>query len=52
MPESLPEPNLYDPDHSEWFLYDSELLNAWYWEQFENELNTDSIFKNKGTPLE
>ena len=50
MPEPLPEYNLYDPDHPEWFLYDSELLNAWYWDQFEIELNTDSIFKNKGTP--
>lgn len=64
MPEPLPEPdsnesrlnpyrfqpNLYDPDHPEWFMYDPELLNAWYWDQFEIELNTDSIFKNKGTP--
>ena len=32
------EHNLMDSEHREWFIYDSELLNAWYWERFEIEL--------------
>ena len=32
------EPNLWDAEHPEWFIYDVELLNAWYWEQFENDM--------------
>ena len=32
------EHNLYDNEHPEWFIYDIELLNAWFWEQFEIEL--------------
>ena len=37
--DDLPkEPNLYDPDHPEWFIYDVELLNAWYWKQCAIEL--------------
>ena len=32
------EHNFYDPEHPEWFIYDPELLNAWYWEQFIKEI--------------
>lgn len=34
------EHNLYDPDHPEWFIYDVELLNNWYWQEFikDNDL--------------
>ena len=35
-----PEPNLYDSEHPEWFIYDAELLNAWYWKQFVIELES------------
>lgn len=28
------EHNLWDAEHPEWFIYDPELLNAWYWEKF------------------
>ena len=34
------EPNLYDSEHPEWFMYDAELLNAWYWKQFVIELES------------
>ena len=37
MHDKEEEHNIYDPEHPEWFIYDSELLNAWYWEQFEKE---------------
>jgi len=36
--EALAEANLYDPEDPEAFIYDPELVNAWYWEQFEVEL--------------
>jgi hypothetical protein len=42
MFELEPEHNLWDADHPEWFIYDVELLNAWYWKEFENDINTDS----------
>ena len=29
------EPNLWDAEHPEWFIYDAELLNAWYWRDSE-----------------
>lgn len=32
------EPNLYDSEKPEEFLYDAELLNAWFWEKFLKEL--------------
>ena len=32
------EHNLWDAEHPEWFIYDVELLNAWYWKQFENDM--------------
>lgn len=32
----------YDNEHPEWFIYDPELLAAWYWKEFENDINTDS----------
>jgi hypothetical protein len=35
----LPEPNLYDPEHPELYIYDVELLNAWYWQEFIKEIN-------------
>jgi hypothetical protein len=38
MFELEPEHNLWDAEHPEWFIYDVELLNAWYWEQFENDM--------------
>lgn len=31
------EPNLWDAEHPEWFIYDVELLNAWYWDEFIKE---------------
>jgi len=36
------EHNLWDNEHPEWFIYDAELLNAWFWKEFENDINTDS----------
>lgn len=36
------EHNLWDPEHPEWFIYDPELINAWFWKEFENDINTDS----------
>ena len=30
--------NLWDPEHPEWFMYDAELLNAWFWSEFVLEL--------------
>ena len=39
-----------DPEHPEWYIYDSECLNDWYWEEFKKDWLDDSIFKNKGTP--
>jgi hypothetical protein len=38
MFELEPEHNLWDAEHPEWFIYDVELLNAWYWEQCVIEL--------------
>ena len=38
MFELEPEHNLWDNEHPEWFIYDPELLNAWYWEQCVIEL--------------
>jgi hypothetical protein len=35
------EHNLYDHEHPEWFTYDTELLNAWYWEQFIKEIQEE-----------
>ena len=32
------EHNFYDPEHPEWYIYDVELLNAWYWEEFIKEI--------------
>ena len=31
------EPNLMDPEKPEAFLYDAELLNAWFWKKLEEE---------------
>ena len=31
------EPNLMDPEDREAFLYDAELLNAWFWKKLEEE---------------
>jgi len=36
------EHNLWDNEHPEWFIYDVELLNAWFWKEFEDDINTDS----------
>jgi len=36
------EHNFYDPEHPEWYIYDPELLNAWYWEEFIRDFNTNS----------
>jgi len=38
MFEIEPEHNLWDAEHPEWFIYDPELLNAWYWDEFIIEL--------------
>jgi hypothetical protein len=35
------EPNLWDAEHPEWFIYDVELLNAWYWDEFMLEWEQD-----------
>ena len=29
------EHNLWDNEHPEDFIYDAELLNAWYWNEWE-----------------
>ncbi len=39
-----PEDNLWDDEHPEWFVYDPELLNAWFWDEFSKEYDEDSIF--------
>jgi len=39
MFELEPEANLWDAEHPEWFIYDVELLNAWYWDEFIIELD-------------
>jgi len=36
------EPNLWDSEHPEGFIYDPEVLDAWYWEQFENDMGMPS----------
>jgi hypothetical protein len=36
-----PEHNLWDSEHPEWFIYDVELLNAWYWDEFVLKWNED-----------
>ena len=36
------DPNLWDPEHPEWFIYDPELLAGWYWDEFVWEI-TDII---------
>lgn len=33
--------NLYDPEHPEWFMYDAELLNAWFWGEFIKEIEEE-----------
>jgi hypothetical protein len=33
--------NLYDPEKPEAFIYDVELLNAWFWSEFVLEWNED-----------
>ena len=33
----MEESNLWDDEHPEWFIYDPELLNAWYWDEFIKE---------------
>lgn len=40
-----PEHNLWDNEHPEWFIYDPELLNAWYWEQCVIELEGQYLRK-------
>ena len=36
------EHNLWDAEHPEWFIYDSELLNAWYWDEFIKEYDEEN----------
>lgn len=50
MGEKQEEYNWYDSEHPEWFIYDSELTNAWYWSEFKKDWLEESIFKNKPTP--
>ena len=35
------EPNLWDPEKPEDFIYDAELLNAWFWSEFVLELENN-----------
>jgi len=35
------EPNLYDPEKPEEFLYDAELLNAWFWSKLVEDMYDD-----------
>jgi hypothetical protein len=35
------EPNLYDPEKPEEFLYDAELLNAWFDQPIEEDICDD-----------
>jgi hypothetical protein len=41
-----PEPNLWDNEHPEWFIYDAELINSWFWDQFVLEWNEDGQTKD------
>jgi len=29
------EPNVYDPENPQEYIYDPELNNKWYWEELE-----------------
>ncbi len=35
------DPNLWDNEHPEWFMYDVELLAGWYWDEFVKEWDED-----------
>lgn len=35
------DPNLWDSEHPEDFIYDKELLNAWFWDEFIKEYDED-----------
>lgn len=35
------DPNLWDPEHPEWFIYDAELLASWYWDEFVKDWDED-----------
>ena len=35
------DPNLWDNEHPEWFMYDSELLNAWFWDELAKEIEEE-----------
>ena len=44
--EQEQEHNLWDPEHPEWFIYDVELMNSWFWDQFVLEWNEDGKTKD------
>ena len=35
------DPNLWDSEHSEDFIYDIELLNAWFWDELAKEIEEE-----------
>ncbi len=35
------EHNLYDPENPNDFIYDAELLNAWFWQEFIKEIEEE-----------
>ena len=39
-----PEPNLMDPEDREAFIYDAELVNSWYWSEFEKDIKEEGTF--------